>query len=70
MENKINPEHYKKYDIEVIDMMEKIWGKEEVAIFAKLNAFKYTTRIGFKGDADTDIQKRDYYLKLYNELGR
>ena len=36
-----HPLHYNAYDVEVIDMMEKVFGKEETAIFCKLNAFKY-----------------------------
>lgn len=31
----INPDHYRNYPIEVIDMMSAIWGKRLPLLFAK-----------------------------------
>ena len=65
-----HPTHYNKYDVEVIDMMEKIWGTEQTAIWCKLTAFKYRMRIGLKPDnsIQQDIVKENWYLDKYNQL--
>lgn len=65
-----HPQHYNNYDVEVIDMMEKIFGKEETAIFCKLNAFKYRMRAGTKPgqSADKDLKKEQWYLDRKREL--
>ena len=47
-ENVDHPNHYNTYDVEVIDMMERIWGPEKTAVFCELNAFKYRMRMGTK----------------------
>ncbi len=66
-----HPQHYNNYDVEVIDMMEKVFGKEETAVFCKLNAFKYRMRAGTKPgqDADKDLKKEQWYLNKKKELG-
>lgn len=65
-----HPKHYNNYEIEVIDMMERIWGPEETAIFCKLNAFKYRMRLGTKptSDIQEDLKKEKWYLEKYTEL--
>ena len=65
-----HPQHYNNYDVEVIDMMEKIFGREETAIFCKLNAFKYRMRAGTKPNqsAEKDLAKEQWYLRKKNEL--
>lgn len=65
-----HPSHYNNYDKEVIDMMINIWGKEQTAIFCKLNAFKYRMRMGTKPENDIlqDLKKEKWYLAKYNEL--
>ena len=65
-----HPLHYNAYDVEVIDMMEKVFGKEETAIFCKLNAFKYRMRAGNKPgqSADKDLNKERWYLQKKKEL--
>ena len=71
MENKeeVNhPKHYNKYSIEVIDMMERIWGTEATRIFCEMNAFKYRMRLGLKDDVNIDIKKEEWYLKKAKEL--
>lgn len=65
-----HPSHYNKYDVEVVDMMEKIWGKQETAIWCKLTAFKYRMRLGEKPDnpIQQDLNKESWYLQKYNQL--
>lgn len=65
-----HPQHYNNYDVEVIDMMERIFGKEETAIFCKLNAFKYRQRMGNKPGQDItkDLAKERWYLNKKKEL--
>lgn len=65
-----HPQHYNTYDVEVIDMMERVFGKEATATFCKLNAFKYRMRAGTKPgqSADKDLNKEQWYLKKMNEL--
>ena len=66
MEEQVNhPRHYNNYDVEVLDMMRRIWGEEAVQTFCKLNAFKYRMRAGLKHDIEEDLKKERWYL---NEL--
>lgn len=68
MEKVHSPSHYNQYDIEAIDMMERIWGTEQALIFCKLNAFKYRLRLGLKDDINQDFEKEQWYLRRMNEL--
>ena len=65
-----HPDHYNDYDVEVIEMMRRIWGDNECAIFCKLSAFKYRMRMGHKPTEpiERDLKKEDLYLKKYKEL--
>ena len=62
----VHPNHYNIYDVETMDMMASIWGSHEVAIWAKLNAFKYRMRMGYKKGVDItqDFQKEQECLKI------
>ena len=66
----INPDHYKNYSIEVIDMMISIWGKDKVADHCEMTAFKYRMRFGLKPDQpiERDMKKEKWYLDKANEL--
>ena len=66
----INPDHYKKYSVEVIDMMIAIYGKEKTAAYCELNAFKYRMRMGQKPEQpiDRDLEKEKWYINKANEL--
>ena len=67
--NSVNhPEHYNAYPREVIDMMIDIWGKEKVAVFCEINAFKYRMRAGLKDDIHEDLSKELWYLTKAKEL--
>lgn len=66
----INPNHYKSFSKEVIDMMVDIWGKEAVAIHCEITAFKYKMRAGSKPNQsiEQDISKANWYLNKAKEL--
>ena len=69
MSEQVNhPQHYKSGGIECIDAMEAAFGKEEVASFCKLNAFKYIWRSNHKGKCAEDMEKAEWYIRKYNEL--
>ena len=65
-----HPSHYNSYDIEVIDMMERIWGIDATILFCIMNAFKYRQRIGLKPGQDIlqDLGKEKWYLNKAKEL--
>lgn len=66
----INPEHYKKFSVEVIDMMVAIWGKEATAAHCEMCAFKYRLRMGEKPEQpiEQDMKKVIWYLDKAAEL--
>lgn len=65
-----HPSHYNNYDIEVIEMMRRIWGDKATATFCEMNAFKYRMRMGTKPDNSTeqDLKKEQWYLNKAKEL--
>ena len=65
-----HPAHYNTYGQETIDMMVAIWGKEKVADWCELNAFKYRMRMGLKpnNSIEQDLKKEQYYLNKAKEL--
>ena len=65
-----HPSHYNKYDVEVIEMMRRIWGDEEVAIWCKLTGFKYRMRLGEKPEnsIEQDLKKERFYLEYAKKL--
>lgn len=63
-----SPSHYKAYDIEAIEMMIRIWGKQRVAEWCEITAFKYRCRVGMKDDVQQDLKKEAYYLGKWKEL--
>lgn len=65
-----HPNHYNNYDIEVIDMMTRIWGKQKTADWCELTAFKYRMRAGTKpgNDINQDLEKEKWYLNKMKEL--
>lgn len=66
----INPDHYKNYSKEVIDMMVDIYGKESTAIHCEMTAFKYRMRMGTKPgqSIERDMEKEAWYLNKAKEL--
>ena len=65
-----HPPHYNKYDIEVIDMMRKLWGDEAVYSWCKLTAFKYRMRLGEKpnNSIEQDLKKEKFYIEYAKKL--
>ena len=67
-----HPDHYNQYPVEVIDMMQKIFGIEAVYHFCLLSAFKYRMRVGNKSynltDVQRDIDKEKWYLDMAEVL--
>lgn len=64
-----HPNHYNRDGaMECLDEMVTLYGKDETAIFCKLNAHKYRYRAGLKGEAAEDFAKSDFYIRKYKEL--
>ena len=65
-----HPSDYNQYDIEVIDMIIKIWGPEAAALWCDITAFKYRMRMGTKLDnsIEQDIKKEQWYLNKSKEI--
>lgn len=63
-----HPKHYNNYSVEVIDMMEKIYGIDKLITFCELNAFKYRMRAGTKNSLEEDLAKEKWYLDKVKEL--
>ena len=66
----INPDHYKQFSVEVIDMMVAIYGEEKVADHCEITAFKYKLRMGTKPgqSLERDMDKANWYLSKAAEL--
>lgn len=66
----VNPDHYKQFSMEAIDMMVAIWGKEATALHCEMCAFKYRIRMGVKPDQpiERDLEKVNWYMTKAKEL--
>ena len=62
-----HPSHYTQGDIQCIDAMVAAFGKDAVATWCKINAFKYVWREEHKNGME-DIDKALWYLNKYKEL--
>jgi hypothetical protein len=69
---KITPSHYKSNNIEVWEMMLRIWGVEKFIAFCEMNAFKYRMRAGKKvsEQMEHDMLKAQWYEAKIAELQR
>lgn len=63
-----SPSHYNHYPIEVIDMMERIFGLEATEQWCIMTAFKYRMRLGHKDDIQQDMEKEKWYLRRAESL--
>lgn len=76
-----HPKHYNNYDVEVVDMMESIWGTKATMEWCKMTAYKYRMRMGTKPSENEtndeaamkeklleDFRKEQWYLKKADEL--
>ena len=70
MNDQVNsPAHYTAGGIETIDYMRAKASTEEFRGYLRLNALKYLSRAGLKGDAVTDLKKAAWYInRLIGEL--
>ena len=66
----VNPNHYKKGNKEVFEMMIDIWGKDAYIAHCEMCAFKYRMRLGEKPDqpVDRDLDKAKWYEAKAKEL--
>lgn len=66
----INPNHYKKWSVEVIEMMERIWGVQKTIDYCEMTAFKYKMRAGDKPGQplEQELNKAQWYLNKAQEL--
>lgn len=65
-----HPSHYKNGNIECIEAMIDVFGKDKVASFCELNAFKYQWRANNKGTDIQDKKKAVWYLNKYIKLNK
>ena len=63
-----SPDHYNSGEMECIDGMIGAFGRQEVQVFCKINAFKYLWRLGHKDEEAQEIGKIKWYLDKYLEL--
>lgn len=56
MSDPINPDYYRRFPVEVIDLTEHL-------SFNLGNAVKYAARAGFKDDAVQDLEKAVWYIQ-------
>lgn len=65
-----SPKHYNNYNVECIDMMERIWGADATTLWCEMTAFKYRMRLGNKPDnpIEQDLAKEAWYLAKAKEL--
>lgn len=68
-DNVNHPAHYAKEGRKecIVEMVEK-YGEVPVYWFCMLNAYKYEYRAGLKGDAETDLQKAEWYRNYAYKL--
>lgn len=67
-----HPSHYNNYNIEVIEMMERIWGPKLTSIWCLMTAFKYRMRMGTKpnNSIEQDLAKEKWYLDKSQEINK
>ena len=65
-----HPSHYNNYPIEAIEMIRRIYGDENTALWCEMTALKYRLRMGTKDDnpIEQDLAKERWYLNKAKEL--
>ena len=63
-----HPSHYETGKYQCIDVMEEIYGAEDVKAFCLCNAFKYLYRAKHKINMEEDIKKCAWYVNKWVEL--
>lgn len=59
-----HPSHYKRYPVEVIDIIRHVLGPEGFKAYCIGNELKYRLRAGDKGDAAQDLAKAMKYREF------
>ena len=67
-DEKGNGSHYKEGSLEVIEMIERIWGIEATIQYCEINAFKYRMRMGKKDAPELEMKKVGGYGSKAKEL--
>jgi len=62
MSDPINPDHYKKGDIECIDAIKSALTADEWRGFLKGTAIAYLWRLGHKDSVEQDAEKTRWYV--------
>lgn len=63
-----DPPHYKQHAMECIDEMVEVFGVGQTMSYCRCAAWKYRYRAPYKGNADLDNSKADWYIKKLHEL--
>lgn len=69
-----NAKHYDKNRVNVIELLERSYGTENIMIFCEMNALKYRLRIGNKKsqEIEMELKKIEWYEKAaeyyYNKI--
>lgn len=64
--------HYSEMSIEPIEVMQKVFTKEQFEGFLMGNIIKYSMRAGHKGNKEEDLKKAERYqdwLEEFREIG-
>lgn len=66
----VNPNHYRRGEKEVWEMMLGVWGPETFIRFCEMSAFKYRMRLGLKPEqpVERDLKKARWYEKKAAEV--
>ena len=62
------PPHYKQHVMQCIDEMVEVFGVDAVISYCMCNVWKYRYRAPYKGDADEDNMKSDWYMHAIRDL--
>lgn len=63
-ESVVAPPHYITGEIECIDAMRVVFGDDAVKAYCQLAHFKYVWRHRYKGTAEQDIDKANWYWRM------
>ena len=58
------PKHYIQGNMECIDAMVAVFGKEAVATYCRMNAFKYLWRMHDKDSVEMNVMKAVWFLQF------
>jgi len=67
-DSKGNATHYSDQRINVIRILEVVWGTKATMMFCEMNAFKYRMRVGKKDDVSQELTKTEWYEKMAQYL--